>query len=167
MSSAPSRGFWFAGILLISVAANASDQPDEQLVGAWRLVSLAAHVVETGQEVTTFGNAPYGYLNYSSDGRMLVLIVKEDRPRVDALGQMTDVNRITLFNSMIAYGGTFKVEGDRITHNVDISWNENWTGTTQERRFRVEGSRLIITQDPQVGPDGRRTTAVLTWERVK
>jgi hypothetical protein len=29
---------------------------------------------------------------------------------------------------MVAYAGTFKVEGSRVVHNIDISWNENWTG---------------------------------------
>jgi Lipocalin-like domain len=157
----------FAAFLLIAVIASARAQVNEQLLGTWRLVSFTARVAETGEIVDTFGKAPYGYLNYSPDGRMLVLMVREDRPKVGDLAQMTDAERLTLFKSMVAYGGTFELDGDRIIHYVDISWNENWTGTTQVRRFRIEGTRLILTQDPQVGPDGRRTTAVLTWERVQ
>ncbi len=53
-----------------------------------------------------------------------------------------------------------------MTHHVDISWNQSWTGTAQVRNFQVEGRKLTITVDPQVGFDGRRSTAVLTWEKV-
>jgi hypothetical protein len=60
--------------------------------------------------------------------------------------------------------GTFTVEGDRVVHNVDISWNENWTGTAQARHFRIEGRRLIIRSE-QIGVDGREIIADLTWEK--
>jgi hypothetical protein len=156
-----------AGILLIVTASGTSAQANEQLLGTWRLISFTAQVVATGERVDTFGDAPQGYLNYTGDGRVLVIIVKEKRPKRSDLAQMIDAERLELFNTMVAYGGTFSVDGDRITHNVDISWNENWTGTAQVRRFRIEGGRLIITQDPQVGPDGRQTSAVLTWERAQ
>jgi hypothetical protein len=45
--------------------------------------------------------------------------------------------------------------------------NETWTGTAQVRNFRIEGRRLTISVDPQVGFDGREATAVLQWEKVQ
>jgi hypothetical protein len=155
------------GLLLIATSSTTSAQSNDKLYGTWQLVSFTAQVVATGESVGTFGKAPQGYLSYGRDGRMLVMMVKESRPRPSDISKMTDAERLELFNSMVAYGGTFKVDGSRITHNVDISWNENWTGTMQVRRFQIEGHRLILTQDPQVGADGRRTAAVLTWERVQ
>jgi hypothetical protein len=68
---------------------------------------------------------------------------------------------------MVAYAGTFKVEGSRVVHNIDISWNENWTGMAQVRNFRIEGRRLIISLDPQIGTEGTLIIAVLTWEKVQ
>lgn len=153
--------------LLVVTATSVSAQVNEQLLGTWRLVAFRAEVVETGESVETFGKSPQGYLTYSGNGRMLIIMVKEIRPRPIELARMTDLERVELFNTMVAYGGTFHVDGDRITHNVDISWNENWTGTMQVRQFRLDGRRLILTQAPQVGPDGRRVTAVLTWEKVQ
>ena len=82
------------------------------------------------------------------------------------LAKLTDQERAELFRTMAAYAGTFKVEGTRVLHHVDISWNENWTGSVQVRSFRLEGRRLIITGGPQIGPDGREVIAVLTWEKV-
>lgn len=149
-----------------TATATASAQPEDRLFGTWRLMGFTAQIVPTGENVSAFGNAPQGYLTYGRDGRMFVMIVKESRPKRSDLTQMTDGERLELFNTMVAYGGTFKVDGNRIVHEVDISWNENWTGTKQVRRFRLEGRELVLTQDPQVGPDGRRASAELRWERT-
>jgi hypothetical protein len=64
-------------------------------------------------------------------------------------------------------GGTFEVVGSQVMHKLDISWNEAWTGTTQRRNFRIDGSRLTIQVSPQIGVDGRRSTAVLIWDKVR
>jgi Lipocalin-like domain len=98
---------------------------------------------------------------------MFAIIARENRPKPTDLAKMTDQERAELFRTVIAYAGTFKVDGSRVVHNVDISWNESWTGTAQVRNFRIEGRRLIISVDPQIGPDGRQITAVLTWEKVQ
>ena len=82
------------------------------------------------------------------------------------MAKLTDQDRAELFRTMAAYAGTFKVEGTRVLHHVDISWNETWTGSVQVRSFRQEGRRLIITSGPQIGPDGREVIGVLTWEKV-
>lgn len=139
----------------------------EELYGTWRLVSYTRQVVGTAESADLFGKAPHGFLNYGRDGRMIAIIVKENRPKPADLAKMTDQERAELFNTVIAYAGTFKVDGSRVVHNVDISWNENWTGTAQVRSLRLEGRRLIISADPQIGVDGRSVTPVLTWEKVQ
>ena len=81
---------------------------------------------------------------------------------------MTDQERIELFKTMVAYGGTYTYNGKTITHQVDISWNENWTGTSQVRNVKFEGRRLILTTNP--GPnaiDGKIGIQILTWEKVE
>ena len=37
--------------------------------------------------------------------------------------------RVTLYDTMFAYAGTYSIETDKVVHHVDISWNETWTGT--------------------------------------
>jgi hypothetical protein len=130
-------------------------------------VSFTQQVVGTGESADLFGKAPHGFINYGRDGRMFAIIARENRPKPTDLAKMTDQERAELFRTVIAYAGTFKVDGSRVVHNVDISWNESWTGTAQVRNFRIEGRRLIISVDPQIGPDGRQITAVLTWEKVQ
>lgn len=151
--------------LLTPLGANAQV---EEFYGTWRLVSFTREVVDTGARTDIFGKAPSGFLTYSRDGRFLAILVKENRPKPADLAKLTDAERAELFKSLIAYGGTFTVEGNRLVHNVDISWNENWTGTAQRRTFRIEGRRLTISTDPAVsGLDGKRVTAVLMWEKIQ
>ena len=136
----------------------------EQLYGTWRLVSNVREVVGTGERANIFGEGPHGFLTYGRDGRMSAIVVGENRPKPMDLAKLTDQERADLFKTMVAYAGTFTVEGDRVVHHVDISWNENWTGTAQARQFRIEGRRLVIRGE-QIGVDGRQIIAVLTWEK--
>jgi hypothetical protein len=69
---------------------------------------------------------------------------------------------------MIAYAGTYAVDGDTVTHEIDISWNESWTGTKQLRIIRIEGDKLLLATNPQPsGIDGRMMVGELVWQRVK
>jgi hypothetical protein len=140
----------------------------EQLYGTWRLVNWTRQVVGTHERTEIFGNAPHGFLNYGRDGRMSVIIVRANRAKPPDLAKLTDQDRAELFKSMTAYGGTFKVDGSRVVHNVDISSNENWSGTTQVRNFRIDGRTLTITTDPISSPvDGKQNVAELTWEKLQ
>jgi len=151
--------------LLIPPAANAQV---EQLYGTWRLVSLVQEVVGSGERRDVLGKAPQGFLHYGGDGRMSVIIVRENRPKPAEWLKMTDPERADLFKTMNAYAGTFKVEGSRVVHNIDISWNESWTGTAQPRNFRIDGRTLTLRTDPAVSPiDGRQGTLVLVWEKIQ
>jgi hypothetical protein len=139
----------------------------EQIYGTWRLVSWTREVVGTGERSEIFGKAPSGFLAYGRDGRMSAMIVRENRPQPLDHTKLTDQEQVELFKSMIAYAGTFTVEGSRVAHHVDISWNENWTGTVQVRNFRIDGRTLTIRTDPAVNPiDGQQDTSVLRWEKV-
>jgi Lipocalin-like domain len=50
-----------------------------------------------------------------------------------------------LYQTMFAYAGTYTVEDGKVTHYVDISWNQVWTGADEVRFYRVTGDTLVIT----------------------
>ena len=138
-----------------------------QLCGSWRLVSYQRTLVDTGETRDFFGSAPQGLLNYSPDGRMIVIVVKQPRLRPAEPSRITERDRAELHQSMVAYAGTYTFDGKTVTHHVEISWNELWTSTDQIRNARIEGHRLILSTDPLTDPaDGKRITAVLVWERI-
>jgi len=152
-------------LFLISSAAKAGN---EELYGTWRLVSYRRTVLATGETTDIFGKSPKGFINYGADGRVLVLFVSDQRPKPPDPAKMTDQERIDLFKTMYAYGGTYTYDGKTVTHHIDVSWNESWTGTNVVREVKLEGNRLILKTVPAPSAlDGKLRTSVLIWERVQ
>jgi hypothetical protein len=141
---------------------------NEELCGTWRLVSCTQTIVATGETIHIFGKAPRGLINYGRDGRMMVLIVNDERPKPADLATMTDQERAELFRTMVAYGGTYTFDGKAVTHHLDISWNQVWTGTDLVRNITFDGRKAIFTTNPQPrSQDGKLAISVLTWERLE
>ena len=156
------------GALIFLMPCGAWAAGSEELYGTWRLVSFVSQVVATGEKTDYFGKAPRGFLSYSRDGRMSAILVKDERPKPTDLAKVTNEERVELFKTMIAYGGTFSVAGDVVTHQVDISWNGNWTGTSQVRNIKLDGRKLYISTNPQPGiTDGKPVIGILEWEKVE
>ena len=140
---------------------------NNSLLGTWKLQSFTIEYQDTGQKVEPYGAHPSGYLTYGVDCRMYVIVVSEGRkPQTGVVP--TDAEKIELFNGMGAYAGTYTIEGDKVSHHVDVSWIEAWTGTTQVRQFKIEGNSLRIHSVPARDPlDGRVSSAKLVWTKVQ
>ncbi|HTE13723.1 MAG TPA: lipocalin-like domain-containing protein, partial [Burkholderiales bacterium] len=111
---------------------------------------------------------PQAYILYTPGGYMMSITVEENR-QPPASEVLTDEERVRLFKTIIsAYSGSYTVEGDTVIHNVELSWNEAWTGTKQVRRFKVNGDELTIETTPRTaGTDTRQFINTLTWERTE
>jgi Lipocalin-like domain len=80
----------------------------------------------------------------------------------------TEAEKVELYDGLVAYAGTYTVEGDRVTHRIEVSWNQSWTGTAVVRTFAVEGDRVRLQTAPSPGPfGGREGIGVLIWQRVE
>ena len=54
-----------------------------------------------------------------------------------------------------------------ITHHVDVSWNQSWTGTDQKRVARFEGNRVYLSTPPSLDPiTGMMSVRTMTWEKL-
>ncbi len=139
----------------------------ERLIGTWKLVSAMREEIPSGRKTAFFGQNPVGYITYTPEGRMTVLIVRGDRPRPK--GPVPSAAEAqTLFASVVSYGGTYTVNGNEITHHVDLSWNELWTGTEQTRLVTFDGERVRLSTHPSLDPiEGKLSVRTMTWERVK
>jgi Lipocalin-like domain len=146
-------------------AARAAENP---LLGTWRLQSFVYEVIGTGTRFKPFGEHPIGFLSYSPDGRMYVILVAEDRPKPHDVVP-TDEEKVNLEGSMVAYAGTYTVDREKVVHHVDVSWNEYWTGTDQVRFYKIDGDTLTITTAPGPSPltAGVERRAILVWKKVQ
>ena len=145
-------------------STSAAENP---ILGTWKLRSLVFEAIATGQRSSPFGDHPVGYLGYSLDGRMFAILVADDRPKPrDQVP--TDEEKAKLQESMLAYAGTYTVDGEKVIHHVDISWNQSWTGTDQVRFYKLDSDTLTLTSAPAKNPiNGEEGRFIVVWEKVQ
>jgi hypothetical protein len=137
------------------------------LIGTWKLKSYVREIAATGERDKQLGEHPEGYLGYAQDGRMYGIIVAGERVKPHEQAP-TDAEALMLYRSMIAYAGTYTVEGNKVTHHVDISWNGARTGGDEVRFFTLEGDTLTIKTERSKSPiDGRESVGIIVWQKVK
>lgn len=150
--------------LLIASPAIASDV-EKQLLGVWRLESFYTEFKATGERKKLYGERPNGYLVFTPEKRMIGIVTAEQRNKPN-----TDEDRIAAFQSMIAYSGIYRVEGDRWVTKVDVAWTEAWVGTEQIRFFKLESEKLMVTGmwQPSLNLPGKpEARGVLVFTRVR
>lgn len=146
-------------------AVETERDPRSRVVGSWKMLSWTYEVLETGERRDALGQDPRGYIHYMPDGRMMVLVLKADRPAPASLVP-TSAEKIALYDTMFAYAGTYDVEEDRVIHHIDMSWNRAWEGTDQVRLLKIEGAHLTYTSMPARNPlDGRDCVHKVRFER--
>jgi hypothetical protein len=133
-----------------------------RLSGTWRLLSAVMEDVESNVQSRPWGERPNGWLILTPAARWMVIQTAEGRQHAQ-----DDAKRAAAFRSMLAYSGTYRINGDKIIVDVDISWDEAWIGTEQIRLFKLEGDRLHIEALPQPYANfgGKVMRGLLTWER--
>ena len=130
--------------------------------GTWRLVSFEREYQAAAEREYPMGKSPNGYILFLPEGRMAVVITADGRK-----APTTDQDRAELYSSLVAYTGTYRVDGDKWITTVDVSANPAWVGTEQTRTFRVIGNRLQETTAWFARPDNRTARAVITYELIK
>jgi len=134
------------------------------VLGTWKLKSYVV-TAGTGEKSTPYGENSIGYLSYSADGRMQAIGTSRGRI-VPLTPTPRDEERVALHETMFAYAGTYSLEPGKVTHHVDISWNEVWNGTDQVRFYEVKGTTLTLTSRAIDPTSGREAQYVVVWEKV-
>ena len=143
-----------------------NDVNRQHLLGTWKLIAAVREEIPSCTKSDFLGPNPIGYINYSPDGRMMVLNVGSGRRKPSGV-HTTPPEAEALFRSMTSYSGTYTIDGNEITHRVDISWNETWTGTEQKRVARFEGNRAYLSTPPSLDPiTGTMSVRTMTWEKL-
>ena len=152
---------------LFVFAAHAAFADDRaKLAGIWKLTAFDMEFQQSGERQSAFGGKKSsGYLIFTPEGRMMVLITSEGRKPGPAAE-----DRAALFSTMISYTGMYRIEGDKFTTRVDHSWNEAWNGTDQVRFYNLAGDKLDIVSawaPASTIPERPIVRGILSWERVK
>jgi hypothetical protein len=168
------RDVVFAALLVLSVAGHSQAQTnqasaDQQaLEGTWKLVSYVGEDAATGAKSDVMGSHPSGYANFGADGHMILMIVGSDRKK-PAGPTATPEEAEALIRSMLAYAGTYTIDGNAktVTFHIEISWDQARAGQDHLRKFKIEGERLTLITEPSTDPaTGKKTVRTVTWERA-
>jgi hypothetical protein len=140
-----------------------------ELPGTYQLVSASINYLDTGEIIPDiYGKTAKGFIMYGTDGRMLAVITNDNRPKPESIAKTTDEQRIALYRTMQAYGGTYKFDGKTVEHNVDICWDEVRCGTVVARDIKQDGDVLVYTTRPApFSGNGRLSVVTLAWRKVK
>ena len=116
--------------------------------GVWSLMSYVVELQETGETFAPMGEHPTGYVIFAAEGRLSFTLSAQGRQTASTAEERSD-----LLNSMIAYTGSYRLEGNRWITQVDVAWNPSWVGTEQTRFYRVENDQLIVSTPWRVMPN--------------
>jgi Lipocalin-like domain len=136
-----------------------------KLIGNWKLTSWVVELQETGERRPALGGKTSGWMIFTPEGRIMTLITAEGRKPAK-----TTEERASLFNTMLAHTGIYRVEGDRFINKIDHSWNEAWTGTEQVRFYKLDGDKLDVISAwarSATIPGEPMARGIVSWERVK
>jgi hypothetical protein len=153
-------------VFLVFLTAQPSLADDSQkVVGIWKLVSYEIEVQATGQKVPVMGQNPTGYVAFLPEGRVFFVLTGDARKAAK-----TDQERAELLSTLVAYTGTYRVEGDKWATKVEVAWNPEWVGTEQVRSFKLDGEQLQVLTPWRLMPnwaDKGMTRSIVTFTRSK
>lgn len=155
-----------APAILLFIATQQSFAEDgSRLIGVWKLRSFQTEFQDGKPPRATLGEHPSGYLILTREGRMMSVIEGENRKMPS-----TDADRANLLNSMVAYSGTYRIDGNQWFLTVDAAWNPAWDGTVQVRDFELLGDRLTVRSPWQHAvnfPGTGLSRGTVVFERMK
>lgn len=141
----------------------------DRLLGTWRLVSAGTFRRDGALEpYPEYGPYPVGYLMYDPTGHMCVSLANPNHPHWVNPEKPTDKEKISSYDAFFAYCGTYEVreKENRVIHRPEMGSWPHYLGTDQNRNFRLEGDRLILS-DEETPPGGERRRYQITWARVE
>lgn len=157
---------WLVVLVLFVIAAPSGFADDRaQVHGVWKLVAYEIEIQATGQKEPAMGKNPTGYVIFIPEGRVWFILTGEGRKPAKTVEE-----RAELLGSLVAYTGTYRVEGEKWITKVDVAWNPEWVGTEQTRSFKVDGDRLQVLTPWRVmpnWPEKGMTRSIVTFERAK
>jgi hypothetical protein len=137
------------------------------ILGTWKLISASSSTSDGERNDAAFGVGPTGFVTYNPDGRMSVLISHGGRKLLaaSAANPPTAEAIAGSFSTFIAYAGRYTLKSEEVIHHVEISLIQDWVGTDQTRRIKIEGDRLLLATPP-MSTGGKIIAIEVIWQRL-
>ena len=142
----------------------ASGHLNDKLVGTWKLVSASSTTSAGERSESPYGSQPAGFLTYTSDGRVSALISYNGRKSL-SYGGGSPEEQAEAFKTFLAYAGTYSLNGDKVTHHVEVSSIQNYVDKDLVRSVKFKDDQIILLTPP-MRMNGKMQTIELIWQRL-
>ncbi|HXO31906.1 MAG TPA: lipocalin-like domain-containing protein [Candidatus Acidoferrales bacterium] len=142
----------------------ASGHSNDKLVGTWKLVSASSTTSTGERSESPYGAQPAGFLTYTGDGRVSALISYDGRKSL-SFGGGSPEEQAEAFKTFLAYAGTYRLDGDKVTHHVEVSSIQNYVDKDLVRSVKFKGDQIILLT-PATRMNGKTQTIELVWQRL-
>jgi hypothetical protein len=177
--SANALGIFIALVIALGCAslvraAEGGHMRRDQLIGAWRLVSMDYRGPDNASVDPFYQPDSTGLIIYDASGWMSVHIAGPHRqawkvpasrlPTTDT--PQDGALKAAAFDSYYAYFGTWDLDEGQsvVTHHVITALLPAEDGQSYAQQVALENGRLIFTT--RTGPEGRQTVRHKIWERL-
>jgi hypothetical protein len=126
------------------------------LTGMWRLVRVTNWTNGVLTNPHGMGSAPGGYISYTREGRMMVVL---DRRSVREGAKSRFGN-----DPIFCYAGRYTRAGNVVTHHLELCTALADIGTDYVRNIELAGDNLVLCAEPVTRGD-KTYVAKLEWER--
>lgn len=123
-----------------------------QVLGTWSLESF--EIEDLQKQISPWGQDANGLLIYSDTGHVSVAINK-------VIARTSENESEDIFDSILFYAGTFRIEGTTIRHQVTNASNPSRIGKEMIRYATLDGEVMTL-----VTPQEAFGRAILRWKRV-
>lgn len=146
------------------MTANGTDQ----LVGTWKLVSASSKDTSGNLNEPPYGINPVGFLTYTKDGRVTALISYGGRKplSVGAKPALLLEEQAEAFKTFLAYGGRYRLDGNKIIHSIEISSIQNYVNRELVRTLKFQDNQIVLFT-PSTMVNGKMQTIELVWHRLE
>ena len=154
--------------LLLTLPAMAWGQNlASDIVGVWKVVSIETKEVQSGKVTRPLGDQLTGTFAFTRGGNFSGMVFRTDR-KPPAAPNATEAERVALFNSLVAYNGTYQTEGDKLVMKIESSHIQAWNGTERVLAIQISGRRLTGRSAPlKAASTGLEVVAENVWERLE
>jgi len=137
------------------------------IVGVWKVVSIETKEVQSGKVTRPLGDQLTGTFTFTRGGNFSGMVFRTDR-KPPVAPNATDAERVALFNSLVAYNGTYQTEGDKLVMKIESSHIQAWNGTERVLAIQISGRRLTGRSAPlKAASTGLEVVAENVWERLE
>ena len=147
-------------VLAFGVLASLQCLAEPSLLGTYKLISNDLRL--DGVPIQPMGKSQHGYLVITP--KVIVSFFTADERKPGATAEA----KVALFDSLAAWAGPYRVEGNKILIDVDTAWTEVWRGKQQVRTYETQGKRLtlIVAPQPSSTQPGKTLTSRSIWEKL-